>query len=654
MHDFLVSRAAELRRRLLLITIAGVPLLILPNTYDPINVPKLSLLMAGVSLAAALRIAEVGVGVDPRSLKRLMVPALALSGALIFGWLLSPYKGWALLGPYPRFTGLLPYLVAIVFGVLVADAFAGRAREVGWALLVAGGVAGVYALIQFVGLDPFSWSVKEAEARVISSTLGNPNFAGAFLAIVLPLGVGMWLTDPAGRRWSGALTGITFLGLVATSSQVAWAAGLAGVSIVAGAALVRRWSTAPRAAIAVVGVVLVTVIGAIALSAVAGPSELVPDTVERRAEWWKAATSMFVDSPMTGRGPGAFAVDHSRYRTLEDARQVGFDITDDPHSLFLSLLTGGGVVGGLAYVIAMGWLVRYGLRVRDVVFPAAFFGAVVAYMTQSLASVDTVALRASFWAVAAGLVTSTLPLERAGRTRSKSRRRPGPESPAPGKTLPFLIAGGAIAVVGVWWTMGSLFSDIRFQSGQIAIDEGDFDRGSADTERAIGFRGDYFFRREYGRDLHRLAMALAEAGEDEAAQRFFQKARETLAFTEDFPHSNSVVDHARLLSDWSRFGGDTRDAVAQYERAAELDPMNPVLLEEASAFSLSSSAFEATVEILDRSVALIDSATLWGRLGLAQAWLGDESGAQTSIDKALGLDPQQAEALEAQDVLSDN
>ena len=57
-----------------------------------------------------------------------------------------------------------------------------------WRLLgiitASGVVAGLYAGLQYYGLDPFGIDV--AGGRVVSS-LGNPIFAGAFLLMAVPL-----------------------------------------------------------------------------------------------------------------------------------------------------------------------------------------------------------------------------------------------------------------------------------------------------------------------------------------------------------------------------------------------------------------------------------------------------------------------------------
>lgn len=653
MNGFLRRKAPELRRRILLVLVAGIPLLFLRVTYDPINVPKLSLLVIGVGAALGLRIAEWGQGMSAEGIKRLAVPATAMATPLIVAWVLSPYRGWSLFGNYPRFTGLLPYLVAILLGVLLADAFAGRAEQIGWALLAAGGVAGAYAALQFAGVDPFSWSVKGAEVKVVASTLGNSNFAGSFFAIVLPIGLALLVLEPDRRRFSIPLLALTAIGWLAASSQIAWAAGLAGLAIVGGSLLAGRNRAAPLAGVAVAGSAALAVVGAIAFSGFL--SDIVPVTLERRSEWWQASMSMSADAPILGNGPGSFALEHTRYRTVEDAAQVTFDIIDDPHSIFFSFLTGAGAFGVIGLLAAAAWIFREGWRSRETLLAAAFFGATVAYFVQALAGVDTVALRSMFWCVTAGLVTASLPLPdrspRSPRGRARSKRKVVEKQPA--TALPLALLGTAIAFLGAWWGVSSTINDARFLSGQNAIDGGRFEEGRSATEQAIAFRGEPIYRRELGRDLGRISLALAEGEQAEAAETFREDAVEEFDYTEELPHSNSIVDLARILRDWNEYDESVAArALDSYTRAVRLDPVNPALLGEAGEFARTIRAYEDIENMLQPTAEEVDTPLVWGLLGLAEAHLGSATEAEAAIERALALDPSEENAIQAQEVLA--
>ena len=140
---------SRLRRALLLALVVGVPTLFLWQvTYDAYGTPKVALLVVGVSLALGVRLAEAALVGDLRRLRLALVPAVAIVAPLVVSWSLSSYRGWSLMGLHSRYQGLLPYVVMALFGLLLADAFAGDAKPVLTALGVAGSVVGAYGCIQ--------------------------------------------------------------------------------------------------------------------------------------------------------------------------------------------------------------------------------------------------------------------------------------------------------------------------------------------------------------------------------------------------------------------------------------------------------------------------------------------------------------------------
>jgi hypothetical protein len=138
---------------LLRVLVVGIPLFFFRVTNDPFSLPKLSLLVIGISVIGGLRLAEVLQGAEVFARKRMIVPIAAIAVPLTVAWLFGPYKSWSLLGEYGRFQGLIPYLLLAAAGVLIADAFAGRLRELARTFLWGGAIAGAYAVLQYFGLE---------------------------------------------------------------------------------------------------------------------------------------------------------------------------------------------------------------------------------------------------------------------------------------------------------------------------------------------------------------------------------------------------------------------------------------------------------------------------------------------------------------------
>lgn len=608
MQQWLLEKSPEWRQRVLLALVFGVPIFFLRHVSDPINIPKLALLSLGVAMAGCLRISEILAGADWKGLRRLEIPAAALLGPLLLAWLLSPHREWALLGQYPRYLGLLPYILTIVFGVLLADAFARDALPVAWALLAAGALAGAYSVVQVLDLDPLGWSAQGGEVDAATSTLGNPNFTGGFLAMILPVGVALWVQVRERRPIVGALTAFVLIGLILARSEGALAAAAMG-ALVAGAFLFLRSSRVRLVAIAgagtiALGLVIVVVIGMLKPASV-------PDTVELRGRWWRAAVKVAYAAPLLGKGPDAFSIEHSRFRTAEDVAATQATVETDPHSVPLALLAGAGLVGLLGFTVAIAWLLMIGYRSAfQRPLAAGFFGGTAAYVGQALVSIDTIALRSTFWSIAGGLAAVAFP-----EVVAKRKSKGGKAKLAPKTALPLRLAGVPLLAIGVLLAAGAsirlVSADAHFQDATSAIDGDSFEETRSQFESAVGKRSEGVYRASLGSFLGRIAVQLAEQGATEESRALHNDSRQAFAFTSDIPDVRSTTTFARTMRAWAATDPQAvGDALDLYERALALDPFNYLLYEEAAAAAEELGEPDRAAEFAQQAAALREQAGL--------------------------------------------
>lgn len=578
----ILNEGPRVRRWVLAVGAAGVPLFFLRSTHDPFNVPKLSLLIVVVGLASCIRLAEVLQGGSVRGLSRLAVPAAAVGLPLVIAWLASPYKYWALFGAYGRFQGLIPYLVVILLGVLIADAFQAELPLLAWILSLAGGIAGAYAVVQYIGLDPFTWTQAFGGETNRTSTLGNPNFTGGFLAMVLPLAAALCYTEPYSLRARKIVVAI-IAGLILSFSQGPYAAGFAGAAVFVGLLLSSRSRWWKRVGLLTVGGIALVVAGTVLFAMVNPRSEHVPSSIAQRALWWRGAISMAADHPVVGRGPNAYAVEGSQYRPVDDAAFYGLDFSNDVHSVPLTFLTAAGALGLLGFLVLVGWVVS---QVRttngDHLLRVGFLAAGAAYLVQSLVSIDEITLRTTLWAVIGGLAASShraLTTPRKDKTASTTRRSPRVSKARVEKArfLPGLALIAAAGVTLVWWGAGFIVNDARVRSGLVAFGRGQPERGQIEFDRAIAFRGDYHYRHQNAFYAGQVAVERGERGRE-----WFEEARRAYSYLDAFPHVPSLVDQARLLLAYSEFDHSLRGEAADvYLRLTQLDSQNLPLLIEA-------------------------------------------------------------------------
>ena len=312
----------------------------------------------------------------------LRIPTVAFGGAMLIlaaglsGIRASSFGSW--------FESFLPLLVFISLIPVAASLATDRRRVRGvvWGLAAAAGAAAVYGLLQAGGL------VAGSSTLWMVSFMGNPNYLGAFLAIVLPSTC--LLVAFSERAWQRAAA----LAVVAVS----WAAfpllnhagGLLAIVVsllvavilllATGAwrALLRRkiWS------LATVAVVASGLICSVAL----GPGRVL-FTAERdgtpaaaaweansgqvRATIWKVGGRMLAASPVFGTGLGDFAVEYipelaELVEQQPDTAVPGVAM-DKAHNEYVQAAAEMGAAGIAAAAIALGLLVLYAIqRIRSV------------------------------------------------------------------------------------------------------------------------------------------------------------------------------------------------------------------------------------------------------------------------------------------------
>ena len=655
--EIFLIKAPEARRWILAGGIVSIPFLVVRAVNDPINLPKLALLFIVVALVGAIRSSELLLGASARGLGRILVPGVAVVTPLAIAWLFSSYRGWTFMGEYGRFQGFLPYAAVILFGVLVADSFRDRLPMLAWAIAVAGGAVGALAVLQVTGLDPLARYAAPAIARTASSTLGNPNFTGGFLAITLPLALALVVEDKARRRQSISLLVAIVGGLIVSFSQGPYAAAVTGLAVTGGFYLSQRWSWARLAGLlSAAAVTLAVVVSAFAVVIAPDAAASLPLTIRLRGYWWEAALGMALDSPLVGHGPNAFGVLGVQHRPIEEAVLSTFEFPDDPHSVLMSVFANAGVLGVIGLGVLAWWVLgrarRLGAEDR---LPIAFVGALVAYFVQSLVSLDELSLRLLLWTCVAGLGIATMSTEQEPNQKAASeketRRSVSPKPSAP--VIGGMAATMIVPIIVAWWSFGLRVADGRVLTAQKYALNNDTDQAEEQLDRALGFRNELEYRHIGG---FALGDAAVKRGSGSAGEEIYAAAMRLFEYTDRFPDLPALRDRARIAYAAGRAGVDAdggQHAVDLYLRAVEIDAMNPLLRSEAASAMLTVGLYEEVESLLSGYLEDVfdRNAALWGQLALARAHLGEDEAARAAIDRALAIDPAEAHALEAQELL---
>ena len=376
-----------------------VTLLFWTTLNDPFNAPKSWILGVG----GFWLLGWVGYHVKGAIKNQVLLIGSALAAVYAFffivAWLFTDNKYIGFFGDYQRRTGLLSYLCLIIF--LVATSYLiriGSVARLERAAVIVGFITGFYGLLQHYNADFVKWN---NPYNSVLSTLGNPDFAAAVMAIflVVSFGVAIQMKQPL---WLRGLAGVNvvLLLVVIVFSQVRQGllAGALGVAIIV---IVWVWQRHKIAAWALTALGLVG-----GLLGLAGMLNMGPLTkyfykvsVTYRGDYWRAGWNMFVHHPLFGVGLDRFGAYFRQYRDATQVARRGPNvISNAAHDVPVQLASTGGifvVLALLALTFFILWRGVVALRKTsgaDQIVVAVIFGAWATYEAQSLISIDNLAI----------------------------------------------------------------------------------------------------------------------------------------------------------------------------------------------------------------------------------------------------------------------
>lgn len=553
-------------RWLLLAALVVSGLLVTPETSELFNLGRATvfvLLAVGLVALVASTVVRRHTAIVPTP--PVVWAAAAFVALMLVAAVRAPEPSLGLIGPYSRYTGLLPYVayVAIFLAVLRQPAAAVR-NLAAVAATVAVVVIG-YGVLQALDLDPVEWT--GAELITIFSTFGQANFASGYVAVVIPF-LAYWLlrsdVSTALRVGAGvAIVGGVFF-ITETRSFQGPVALVAGLLPVAGFMARRRFRavTPKRFAIACAGA---AALAAFVFVLVAPVRDRVSAELEggfdERLLLWEAAGEMVEEQPILGQGLGGYAAEFSRFRPAEHADRYGSLMADAPHSVPLRFLADGGALLFLAYagfVVATAFELVRAARQRGGLLVATVGGAWIAYQVQSLVSFDVPPLASLHFLLAGAIVVlSRAPEEatatsRRGSTRGRRRRQPASD------WVPPTVAAAAVALLAIPVTI-PLRADIAVENADEHLGAGQTSEATAELQRATDlapWEGQYWAH---------LTSVYQGIGDAPAALEAAIRAAE---------ESPSGIQYSLGVAQLADIIGETEVAQRWFERSIERDPNN--------------------------------------------------------------------------------
>ncbi len=326
-------------------------------------------------------------------------------------------------GEFLRYEGYSTLILYMLLFLAARKASLSSLKHFPYVLLSASGVA-LYGIFQHYGLDPFPRDIIRMGWQVAFSTMGNQNFLGTFLVLMLPLSLHYFLTQ---KKWLGLVSyGILFYCLLASRTNSA----LVGIVLALAAyfLLVRLWRLKglfiKNRLLSVIGLSLCLLVlfnlqtgnstffeikqMKMDLDAMMQKSEGYEHAGSNRMFIWVRVLELVKARPLFGYG-----IENLGHVMEREYHQDIIDFwgttayVDKTHNEYLHTAFSAGVPALLAYLIFIGLVLKQGLKsakVRPDLLP--IFAAIVGYLGQAFFNISVVCVAYVFW-IFLGLISQT-------------------------------------------------------------------------------------------------------------------------------------------------------------------------------------------------------------------------------------------------------
>ena len=396
----------EAKRVQTLILLGGISttLAIWTNLEDPVNLPKMFVLVFFAAIVAGLSLPTL-MGARKLTSGSQRV-GLALSGIFLLGLLISTIatdvKYTAIFGEFHRNNGALTLFAAVMLAVGASLAFKGSnsLQPLKYLSLLAF-LLSFYGLLQFTGSDPIGWNTPY---NPIITTLGNPNFTSGMIGVASLATLYLFIQEKRVALKVAYLAALLFaLFIVFKSDSVQGLfAFLGGTAILL---LVKAWQNNKSIGYLTSWLALIGATPIILAVFNIGPlaSALYQGTLKNRLDYWQAAWNMFQANPIFGVGIDRYGEYYREYAVQNQVAQGMF--TNNAHNVYLQFLATGGLVLFIPTLLLFSYITYLAFRGTFKGSPESrslggvYLALLLAFLILNIVTIDNIGVGIWLWII---------------------------------------------------------------------------------------------------------------------------------------------------------------------------------------------------------------------------------------------------------------
>lgn len=388
------------------------------NLADPFNTPKswCILIFAAWLLGHIWKYRVLIIKISELKTTLFLITAFLISAGLSV--LFSDFLYTSLFGEVMRKNGFLSYLsLTVIF--LAATMFISE-KNIGLLFKAAyfvSLVTVIYALLQTTNNDFIAWN--NPYNRIIT-TLGNPNFAGALMAVLGTLIFATLFIEKSqlrNRIGGGLLCVILLFCIYRSNARQGLLAYIFGVTCFI---IIWLWRKSRKVGLSILIVSGITLIFAVMGMLQQGPLEklLYKGSVTIRGYYWRAGIQMFKDNPLFGVGIDRYGSYFKQVRDVKYPLSYGFEITStNAHNTFIQFFATGGIFVGITYILLNLFVIIRAISAlksssgNKRILISGLFSSWVAFNSQSLVSIDNIGISIWGWVLGGALIGMSIPFD---------------------------------------------------------------------------------------------------------------------------------------------------------------------------------------------------------------------------------------------------
>ena len=445
--------------KVLILTPLIVTLFVTPlASYDPINIPRLASLIF-FSFIFVFVLLKYNVFKNKIKYRVVfLISGVFITWSLISSLLSNNTLGEVLYGVTGRQTGTLAYFSFVILMLVnVINSGSKLNSSLLMTLIVAGYINGIYGVIQSLDLDPFDWINPYSP---VFGLFGNPNFHASFMGIAATAAFALLLKQHDQTKFRliySLFITLALLNIYYSKSQQGFLVILVGISII-----LFLWLRSGNYKRLTSSYIVIWLIGAIAvtldvLQKTPWKSILYKESVSYRGDFWRAGWQMTLDNPIFGVGLDGYRDNFRFYRDQVATDRNPNAMVDSAHNVFIDISSAGGFPLLIIYITILLLALIAAVKVIkrsndfDPIF-AGIFGSWIAYVAQSLISINQIALAVWGWALTGAIIGYEI------ITRDEKQ-----ESALKGKSIGWLTVSSGI-VIGIVIALPLFLSDLQFRS----------------------------------------------------------------------------------------------------------------------------------------------------------------------------------------------